>query len=323
MALTYSDAVQYLRRAYENSRLAHAYLISGSPGSGKHQLATEIANTVSGQTVPDIFAAPPPGIYLAEPESKSRRIVIEQVRTLEHALQMRSTDGRRKVAILVDADRLMPQAANAFLKTLEEPPNDSLLLLLTTMPEALPDTILSRCIAVPLVSAETTTPSPEEKELVVLLGTSGASEGGGVLHAYRMARRLVSLLARIRETIRQEIDQAFDRDKLRYKQTTDGKWLKEREEYYDALTESRYARQRARLIETLLRWWTDVLRARTGISRREFSGATRFTQVVAEKLSTAEILRRIRRIEEMREQLGRNVQESLVIEVAFLSVFTF
>src|SRR4051812_24913222 len=48
---------------------------------------------------------------------------------LEHSLQMRSGDGHRKVAIVAEADRLQPQAANAFLKTLEEPPNDSLLIL--------------------------------------------------------------------------------------------------------------------------------------------------------------------------------------------------
>ena len=63
-------------------------------------------------------------------------------------------NGRRKVVIISDADRLQPQAANAFLKTLEEPPKDSLLLLLSALPEALPDTILSRCIAIPLTSQD-------------------------------------------------------------------------------------------------------------------------------------------------------------------------
>ena len=136
----------------------------------------------------DVFASPPPGVYLAEPESKSRRIVIDQVRTLEHALQMRSADGHRKVAIVADADRLQPQAANAFLKTLEEPPNDSLLLLLSSMPEVLPDTILSRCIAVPLAAEEKAEPSAEERELVELLGRVATSAGEGVQNAYRLAR---------------------------------------------------------------------------------------------------------------------------------------
>ena len=154
MAFTRAGAFEYLSRAHENGRLAHAYLISGPPGSGKHGLASDLSNLVTGGKASDVFASPPPGVYLAEPESKSRRIVIDQVRALEHALQMRSAGGRRKVAIVAEADRLQPQAANAFLKTLEEPPNDSLLLLLSSMPEVLPDTILSRCIAVPLAAEE-------------------------------------------------------------------------------------------------------------------------------------------------------------------------
>src|SRR5204863_9757919 len=125
MTFTRNGAFEYLSRAHENGRLAHAYLISGPPGSGKRGLASDLSNLVTGSTVADVFAFQPPGVYLAEPESKSRRIVIDQVRALEHALHMRTSGGRREVAIVAEADRLEPQAANAFLKTLQEPTNDS------------------------------------------------------------------------------------------------------------------------------------------------------------------------------------------------------
>src|SRR6184192_3270050 len=150
MAFSRTTALEYLRRAHDQNRLGHAYLITGPPGSGKELLAADLASLVNGTPVEDVFSAKARDIFVAQPESKSRRIVIEQIRDLEHALQMRASNGRRKVAIIVDADRLQPQAANAFLKTLEEPPKDSLLLLLSALPEALPETILSRCIAIPL-----------------------------------------------------------------------------------------------------------------------------------------------------------------------------
>src|SRR6266487_6713506 len=150
MPFSRTTALEYLRRANEQNRLAHAYLISGPLGSGKQQLAADLASLANGTPAGDVFSAKAREIFVARPESKSRRIVIEQIRDLEHALQMRARNGRRKVAIISDADRLQPQAANAFLKTLEEPPKDSLLLLLSALPEALPDTILSRCIAIPL-----------------------------------------------------------------------------------------------------------------------------------------------------------------------------
>jgi len=323
MAFTRNGAFEYLSRAHENGRLAHAYLISGPPGSGKRGLASDLSSLVTGATAADVFASHPPGVYLAEPESKSRRIVIDQVRALEHALQMRTSGGRRKVAIVAEADRLQPQAANAFLKTLEEPPNDSLLLLLSAMPEVLPDTILSRCIAVPLVAEEKGAPSVEEKELVELLGTVATPRANGVQEAYRLARGFHRLLAQIREAIQAENAAALKRDEVRYKNTTDGAWLDEREDYFKALTESQYVRQRSRLIETLFLWWSDALRASTGVTRRELPSAVHRTQILAQKLSTSEILLRIRRLEEMRDHLGRNIQEALAIEVAFLSIFTF
>src|SRR5437588_4858284 len=169
MAFSRITALEYLRRAHEQNRLAHAYLISGPPGSGKQQLAADLASLVNGTAVADVFSAKAREIFVARPESKSRRIVIEQIRDLEHALQMRASNGRRKVAIIFDADRLQAQAANAFLKTLEEPPKDSLLLLLSALPEALPETILSRCISIPLAPEGHPRRKHEEEELAKLL----------------------------------------------------------------------------------------------------------------------------------------------------------
>src|SRR5207249_8689552 len=128
----------------------HAYLFSGAPGSGKRALAADLVGLVNDIEPNKVFSRRAHDVFIAEPESKSRRIVTEQIRSLEHALQMRAPPGRRKVAIISDADRLQPQAANAFLKTLEEPPKDSLLFLLSALPEALPETILSRCIGITL-----------------------------------------------------------------------------------------------------------------------------------------------------------------------------
>ena len=323
MAFTRAGALKYLDRAHQNGRLGHAYLISGPAGSGTRELASDLSNLVTGENAADVFVSQPPGVYLAEPESKSRRIVIDQVRALEHALQMRSTGGRRKVAIVAEADRLQPQAANAFLKTLEEPPNDSLLILLSEMPELLPDTILSRCIAVPLAAEEKAAPSDEETELVDLLGSVSATAGQNVQQAYRLGQGFHRLLGRIREGTQTENAAALKREETRYKNTTDGSWLDEREDYFKALTESRYVQERSRLVEILFLWWTDVLRAKTNSMRLELPAAVDRTRAVAEKLSVSEILRRIRRLEELRDHLGRNIQEALAIEVAFLSVFTF
>src|SRR5438309_8512192 len=257
MAFSRTAAVEYLRRAHEQNRLAHAYLITGPPGSGKQLLAANLASLVNGTPAKDVFTAKAQEIFVARPESKSRRIVIAQIRELEHALQMRASNGRRKVAIIPDADRLQTEAANAFLKTLEEPPKDSLLLLLSALPEALPETILSRCIAIPLAPNGQRQSKDEEETLVKLLQQTSGEERWTIQFAYRLAQEFQRLLREVREEVKHETDNALKKEEMRYKDATDGTWLEEREEYYKALTESLYLQRRAGLIETLFTWWTD------------------------------------------------------------------
>src|SRR5690242_4210178 len=222
MPFSRTTALDYLRRAHEQNRLAHAYLISGPPSSGKQQLAADLASLVNGTPSSDVFSAKAREIFVARPESKSRRILIEQIRDLEHALQMRAPNGRRKVAIIPDADRLVTQAANAFLKTLEEPPKDSLLLLLSTLPEALPDSILSRCIAIPLAPDGMRQSKDEEAKLVTLLQRSSRERNWTIEFAYGLAQEFQRLLREVREQVKRETDEALKNEETRYKNATDG-----------------------------------------------------------------------------------------------------
>ncbi|PYI74424.1 MAG: hypothetical protein DMF04_13040 [Verrucomicrobia bacterium] len=150
MSFSADSALEYLQRAHEKNRLAHAYLISGPVGSGKSHVAAGLAAALNKTTPEKVLQAQAPDVFITEPASRSRRIVVDQIRALERALQLCTASHRRKIGIIRDADRMQTQAANAFLKTLEEPPQNSLLLLLTALPEALPETIVSRCLSLPL-----------------------------------------------------------------------------------------------------------------------------------------------------------------------------
>ena len=321
MPFSRKTALEYLRRAHKQNRLGHAYLITGPPGSGKQVLAADLASLVNGTLAKDVFSAKAREIFVARPESKSRRIVIEQIRDLEHALQMRASNGRRKVAIIPDADRLVVQAANAFLKTLEEPPKDSLLLLLSALPEALPETILSRCIVIPLAPNGEHQSKDEQEKLVKLL-QQASDKNWTIQFAYSLAQEFQRLLREVREEIKRETDEALKKEVTRYKDATDGTWLEEREDYYKALTESLYLQRRAGLVEALFAWWTDILRASNGVLQRDLARAKKDTAALAVRFSSAEILKRIRCLEELRNHLGRNIHEALAIEVAFLAIFT-
>ena len=322
MAFSRTTALEFLRRGYEQNRLAHAYLITGPLGSGKEMVAAELASLVNGTPAKDVFSARAREIFIARPESKSRRIVTAQIRALEHALQMRAANGQRKVAIIFDADRLQSEAANAFLKTLEEPPKDSLLLLLSALPEALPETILSRCIGIPLASNAKVHGKAEAEKLVKSLQQTARHTTWSIQFAYRLAQEFQHLLRAVREEVKFETDNALKQEQTRYKDATDGTWLDEREDYYKALTESLYLQRRAALVETLFAWWTDVLRTSNNVAQRDLPAAKQETAALARRFNTAEILKRIRSLEELRDHLGRNIHEALAIEVGFLTIFT-
>jgi DNA polymerase-3 subunit gamma/tau len=158
--LTFADlvgqdaVVKTLTTALETGRLAHAYLFSGPRGSGKTSAAKILARCiecVNGPTAtPDNTCENCRAILdgtaldVLEIDAASNR-GIDEIRALRDAVKFAPSSMRKKVYIIDEAHMLTKEGANAFLKTLEEPPEWAVFILATTAPEALPPTILSRC----------------------------------------------------------------------------------------------------------------------------------------------------------------------------------
>jgi DNA polymerase III subunit delta' len=135
-----SKEMAVLGAAYEADRMPHALLIHEAPGAGGDWLASWIAKRVL-QTDRELH----PDWISVRPSDESRQIRIEQVRELGQELALTSHQGGYKVGVVSPADVLNRFAANALLKTLEEPPQRTVLILVATQPSRLPATILSRC----------------------------------------------------------------------------------------------------------------------------------------------------------------------------------
>jgi DNA polymerase-3 subunit delta' len=153
--------VALLSRAIARGTLPPALLLAGPRGIGKHRAAQAIAETLNctkvapaGELEADACGACPqcrrisrgvhPDVVLLEPDD-SGSIKTDTVRGVISAANYRPFEGRRRVVILDDADALEPQAQSALLKTLEEPPPASVFVLVSSKPDALLPTVLSRC----------------------------------------------------------------------------------------------------------------------------------------------------------------------------------
>jgi DNA polymerase III subunit delta' len=320
MAFSIDQALTLLRKAEENDRLAHTYLITGPDGSGTREVATGLTGMLVGEATAPLTH---PDVHVAEPESKSRRITVEQVRDLERELQMRSLRGGRKVVVIFDADRLVESAANAFLKTLEEPPRNSHIILVSSFPELLLETIISRCIEIPLQPGVRRELSDRQRRLAELLRRYFAGPRPELPQIFCLVRDVQALMAEAKEAISDETDAAFKAEEKRYRQASgvSGSWLDVREDYYKALAEARYRNERSVLVDTLESWWADVLRQQHQASHLDLPDFAADTASLGKRLPASTVIERADAVGGLRENFGRNVQEQLAVEVAFLDAF--
>jgi DNA polymerase-3 subunit delta' len=320
MAFSAEQALTLLRKAQANDRLAHAYLITGPVGSGTREVATGLTGILVGDTADPLKH---PDVHIAEPESKSRRITIDQVRELERTLQMRSLRGGRKVVIIFDADRLMEGSANAFLKTLEEPPRSSHILLVSNFPELLLETILSRCIEIPLVPGVQRGLTERQHRLAESLRRFFTLPRPELPQVFGLVREVQMLMAEAKQAIADETETAFKTEAKRYREASgvDGGWIEDREDFHKALAEARYRNERGTLVDTLESWWADVLRQQQNATHLDLPEFAEDTAALAARLPVPTVIDRAAAIGGLRENFGRNVQEQLAVEVAFMAAF--
>jgi DNA polymerase III subunit delta' len=272
---------QRFATSIEQGRMGHSYLLTGDRAESLENLALGLAGQVLGGA-----PAEHPDFHFVRPESKSRHITVEQMRNLERELYLRPFTAPLKVAIVFDAERMClggASAANAFLKTLEEPPAHTLILLTSGRPAMLLPTIISRCLRLDLGFEDIDAGLAHEPEWIT---SWYARQPNPALRAYARAQVLHEHWAAIREAAEAHSKEGPDDVE---------------EEVAKALVEAEFQLGRQESIAQLQRWYW------------------RRSEAVA-KTTELERLRAVKALEELQAALAQNCEPNLAVEYACLRI---
>lgn len=329
--------VQVLQRSLEKGRLGHAYLFTGSDLAALEAAARTLAKTLNCQQPPQVGPAGLPldccdtclscrkiqgethaDIQWVRPESKLRIISIDQIRDLMQIVHLKPTEAKFKVAVIIAADRLNTAAANAFLKTLEEPPADSILILLSTEPQRLMETILSRCLRLNFGGAHLQL-DERRKQWLAEFAALASQENKSLLSRYRLLGALTEHLGLLKEEIGKNLTAESPLEKY---EEADPQLVEKWETELAAAIESEYRRQRADLMTTLQYWlrdvWLHTLQADASLLM--FPDLAEAAQTVASRVKPEDAVTNLAELDKTLRILHTNVQEALALEVGLLKL---
>jgi DNA polymerase III subunit delta' len=310
-------AILSLDRAVLDDRPAHAYLISGPAQIGKATLARSLALALNCRSADGvrpcrqcrscqlISTGKHPDVQLIEPDGA--HIKIDQVRALQHDLALRPLEGRYRVAIFDQFETATVEAQNALLKTLEEPPDYVVLIVLTSDPELLLPTIVSRC------------------QQIALRPLTNAQVRDALIQTWRVEAHQANVLAhlsggRLGWAVNAATDHALMETRAKYLDDLQALLKSDRVQrfaYAEELTKkSDHAREAIDLWRT---WWRDVLLSASG-STAELVNIDRVAQIqaLAQHVDVNQAKSAADACGRALWQMDKNVTARLVVEVLLL-----
>lgn len=311
------EACDSFRKGFAAGRMAQAYVVVSPPRGPGLELAHRVLGLLycadAGAPCGDcrgcrqVAAHAHPDVLWVEPQLKSRRISVEQVRELQGLVYQTAYAGGWKACVMIGADRLGKEAANAFLKTLEEPPARTLFLLLTDAPQFLLPTVVSRCQKVVLSEPGVGIPAAWREETLKILSSLERGRASDIVRL-AAAERLGRVMAGMKEAASATETELAERAPE-----------SEAEGTLDARTHSRYREMRRGLMELILSWFRDVLilvvEGQAGVLAN--AEAEEDLRRQAERMSLAEALRNIEAVEVMNRRMEENMPENTVVHSCF------
>jgi len=192
-----ADAYALISRAIDTGHAAHGYLVCGDLRGQCDALTERILRKLFPNELAQVESRCHPDIAWLEPEGKSRTIHVKSMRErIVEPMSATAFSGGWKVGVIVGADRMETEAANSFLKTLEEPPPKTLFLLLTDQPDAMLPTIVSRSQRIDLPLSEGVLEGEAFDAIEEVLSSRGVV---GIFEKAQAGKRLAEVLSEVKD----------------------------------------------------------------------------------------------------------------------------
>lgn len=313
--MTVDEAYGYLRAGWERDRLAQAYLVVGPVRPAGTELADRLLQRMMCAAAGDracgrctacrhVREHVHVDVLWMEAQKKSRVISIEQIRDLQHLIYQTSFSGGWKAGVLSDADRMSAAAANAFLKTLEEPPARCVFLLLTNSPQGLLSTIVSRCQRIGVTGAEEELQAEWLERLFQVLGDRRC---GSVVESLARAGSVNGILAEMKALAEAEVNAGAEPE-----------GADEDRETLEARVMARYRQKRSGVLRVMYRWHRDALMLACGAGAENlFYPQCRDALQAAAGAGRRAAIERLSAVSDMYDDLERNLWEGTVLSNGF------
>lgn len=309
------DTFQMVKRAIDLGRPAHGYLIIGPVRGVAMDLAMRILQVLfckseykpcgSCDSCRHVVERAEADIHWIFPEKKSRIISADQIREkLINEVTQTSFSGGWKAGVLVGADRLNESSANAFLKTLEEPPERTLFLLLSDAPQQLLPTIVSRCQRIDLNELRELG-EPWKSRVIETLSSPLL---GKPLEGLALSNVLYSVLEDIKEKAEQLV-----KDESRNDTKVD-----EDDDVFDAKVSARYREMRTDFLLTLTRWFRDLFVLKAGGAPSLVFNQAKLDVLTerAARLTLAQVIYNLSAMDDLARQMERNLSDETLLAYA-------
>jgi len=334
--------VESLINANKNNKLAHAYLLHGDTPEIRKEFSSVIAQIVicpnkneqghpcsecktcrqlQEQTYSELYTLSPIGKAWQIRVGEHKNPETNTIRWFEDQFYLTSIAvASKKIGVIFDCDRMNKESQNAFLKTLEEPPRDSLFILATGNPSALLPTTRSRCQTLILLENRCDFDFEKNKELFAALAKLQFHSKNDMVSTEQCAAEIIEITKNLKDSAADRVEAEWE-EKIQYAQELEPPMRKRIMAQFEAAVSGEYIRERNYFISAMHTWFAQTYLLSCGTNIEKLANPEIFENLeIPPQINEEEAYNALQAVDKLLFELRFNVNEELALRSFCLNV---